>query len=270
MFSADSNKFLFSIFLVIIFLSSALSQNFVTIKGTVFDAQTMSRLSGANLIIEEIERGTTSDENGHFVFSSVPEGEFIISASYIGYRVSKQDLITYNATEISITIMLMPTILEGQSIEVTATRAIEGQTPVSFSNLSREELSEKYTASDIPMMLDDLPGIYSYSLTGDNLGYSFMKVRGFDQTRVGVMINEIPLNDPEDQQVYWVDHPDIAESVEDIQIQRGVGSSIYGTSTFGGSINIKTKNYSSERIVRVNVGAGSYNTLKLLAEYKSG
>jgi iron complex outermembrane receptor protein len=264
------HKFTISIIHVTIFLSSGFSQNLVTVKGTVFDAQTMARLSGANLIIEEIERGTTSDDDGQFIFSSVPEGEFIISASYVGYRVSKQQLITYNATEISLTLMLMPTILEGQSIEVTATRAVEGQTPVSFSNLSREELSEKYTASDIPMMLDDLPGIYSYSLTGDNLGYSFMKVRGFDQTRVGVMINEIPLNDPEDQQVYWVDHPDLSESVEDIQIQRGVGSSIYGTSTFGGSVNINTKNYSSERIIRVTMGAGSYNTFKLLAEYKSG
>jgi len=258
------------LFVILTLSSVTYSQRLVTVKGNVFDAQSMARLSGANLIIEDLERGTTSDENGQFILNSVPEGEFIISASYIGYRVSKQKLITYNATEMSITFMLIPTILQGQSIEVTATRAVEGQTPVSFSNLSREELSEKYTASDIPMMLDDLPGIYSYSLTGDNLGYSFMKVRGFDQTRVGVMINDIPLNDPEDQQVYWVDHPDLSESVEDIQIQRGVGSSIYGTSTFGGSVNINTKNYSSERIIRVTMGAGSYNTFKVMAEYKSG
>jgi iron complex outermembrane receptor protein len=246
------------------------SQNFVIVKGTIFDAQSMSRLSGANLMIEELNRGTTSDENGHFLLSSIPEGEFTISASYVGYRVSKQRLITNNATEVTLTIMLMPTILEGQSIEVTATRAVEGETPVSFTNVSREELSEKYTASDIPMMLEDLPGIYSYSLTGDNLGYSFLKIRGFDQSRVGVMLNEIPLNDPEDQQVYWVDHPDISESVEDIQVQRGVGSSIYGTSTFGGSVNINTKNYSSERLIKVTFGGGSYNTMKVLAEYKSG
>jgi iron complex outermembrane receptor protein len=166
--------------------------------------------------------------------------------------------------------ILMPTILEGQTIEVSATRAVEGETPVSFTNVSREELSEKYTASDIPMMLEDLPGMYSYSLTGDNLGYSFLKVRGFDQSRVGVMLNEIPLNDPEDQQVYWVDQPDLSESVEDIQVQRGVGSSIYGASTFGGSINIRTKNYSSERLVKVTLGGGSFNTMKVLAEYKSG
>lgn len=257
--------------IIVFFLSSFIfSQNMVTVKGTIFDAQTMSRLSGANLIVEELGRGTTSDENGHFLLSSIPEGEFIISASYIGYRVSKQKVIARDTKEVTLTIMLMPTILKGQSIEVTATRATEGETPVAFSNYTRQDLDENYTASDIPMMLDELPGVYSFSLTGDNLGYSFLKVRGFDQSRVGVMLNEIPLNDPEDQQVYWVDHPDLAESVEDIQVQRGVGSSIYGTSTFGGSININTKNYSSERIIKLTFGGGSYNTGKFLAEYKSG
>ena len=258
------------IFFILLLSQFLFSQNLVTVRGTVYDAQSMSPLAGANLIIEDIDRGTTSDENGQFILSSIPDGEYIISAGYIGYRVSKQQLITHNTSDVTLTFMLMPTILEGQSIEVTATRAVEGQTPVSFSNLSHQELSEKYTASDIPMMLDDLPGIYSYSLTGDNLGYSFLNVRGFDQTRVGVMLNDIPLNDPEDQQVYWVDHPDLSESVEDIQIQRGVGSSIYGTSTFGGSVNINTKNYSSERLIRITMGAGSYGTRKLFAEYQSG
>ena len=139
----------------------------------------------------------------------------------MGYRVVKHSLVTEKTSEISLTIMLTPIVLKGQTIEVTATRAIEGESSVAFSNISREELEEGYTASDIPMLLDNLPGVYSYSLTGDNLGYSFLKIRGFDQSRVGVMINEIPLNDPEDQQVYWVDHPDLAESVEDIQVQVG-------------------------------------------------
>jgi len=246
------------------------AQEQVLVKGTVFDAQTRERLAGTNLRIEPLDRGTTSDETGNFVFTAIPQGEYIISASYIGYRVDKQRLITKNTSEVTLTMMLIPIILQGQSIEVTVTRAAEGKTPVAFSNLSQEDLNEQYTASDIPMLLDQLPGVYSYSLTGDNLGYSFLKIRGFDQSRVGVMINDIPLNDPEDQQVYWVDHPDLAESVQDIQVQRGVGSSIYGTSTIGGSVNIRTKNYSSQRIARITFGGGSYNTRKVLAEYKSG
>lgn len=253
------------------FLLSCLNaQEPVIVKGNIYDAHTIEKLSGANLLIEELERGTTSDEKGAFSFSGIPEGQYTISASYIGYRVSKQQIITRNTSEVSLTILLIPTILPGQSIEVTATRATEGETPVVFANVSRKDISENYTASDIPMMLDELPSVYAYSLTGDNLGYSFLKIRGFDQSRVGVMINEIPLNDPEDQQVYWVNHPDLAESVEDIQVQRGVGSSLYGTSTFGGSVNIKTKNYSSQRFARISFAGGSFNTRKVLVEYKSG
>jgi iron complex outermembrane recepter protein len=255
------------VFCLLSFLSA---QQQAMVKGIVLNTQTGEPLAGANLLIESLDRGTTSDEAGNFVFTDIPRGEYIISASYVGYRVTKQKLITRNISEINLRIELTPTILQGQSIEVTATRAEEGKTPVAFTNLSQKELNEQYTASDIPMLLDQLPNVYSYSLTGDNLGYSFLKIRGFDQSRVGVMVNDIPLNDPEDQQVYWVDHPDLAESVQDIQIQRGVGSSIYGTSTFGGSVNIRTKNYSSQRIARITFGGGSYNTRKILAEYKSG
>ncbi len=259
------------IFSFVFYLLSSLSaQELVLVKGTVFDAQTKEPLAGANLLIESLDRGSTSDISGHFLFSDIPHGDYIISASFIGYKVNKQKLNIKDTSQITMRIELTPTILEGQSIEVTATRAADGRTPVTFTNITQKELSEQYTASDIPILLDQLPNVYSYSLTGDNLGYSFLKIRGFDQSRVGVMVNDIPLNDPEDQQVYWVDHPDLAESVQDIQVQRGVGSSMYGTSTFGGSVNIRTKNYSSERIARITLGGGSFNTRKVLAEYKSG
>jgi iron complex outermembrane receptor protein len=260
----------FSICIIFLYSSFVFPQDEVNVSGTVLDAQTMERLAGANLIIEELNLGTTSDETGNFLFSEIPQGKYIISTGYIGYHISKQDLITQNTTQISLTIRLIPTILKGQSIEVTATRALEGESPISFSNITRKDLDEQYTASDVPLILDELPGVYSYSLTGDNLGYTFLKIRGFDQSRIGVMINDIPLNDPEDQQVYWVDHPDLAESVEDIQVQRGVGSSVYGTSTFGGSVNIKTKKFSSRRMAKITYGSGSFNTRKMLAEFNSG
>ena len=263
--------FIPTLFLCISVLSARIyPQNPVIVTGTVFDSETLTRLTGAELLIEELNMATSSDEQGNYRFTHVPHGKFTLSASYIGYRVSKQELITSRTDSISILLMLKPVILKGQTIEVTATRASEGKSPVTFSNITKGELEDRYTVSDIPMLLDDLPGVYAYSLTGDNLGYSFLKIRGFDQSRVGVMINDIPLNDPEDQQVYWVDHPDLAESVEDIQIQRGVGSSIYGPSTFGGSVNINTKNFSSRREIKITFGGGSFNTHKVMAEYQSG
>jgi iron complex outermembrane receptor protein len=236
----------------------------------VYDDNTGIGLPGANIRLEEMNRGTSSADSGKFLFNDIPNGRYTVSVSYIGYKLKKISVLVSDAGEMFIPINLVPQILKGQTIEVTSTRAVEGETPVAFTNISNKELEETYTASDIPMLLNEIPGVYAYSLTGDNLGYSFLKIRGFDQRRVGVMINDIPLNDPEDQEVYWVDLPDLTESVQDIQIQRGVGSSIYGTSTFGGSVNIKTSNYAAVRSSQITFGGGSFNTRKALLEYNSG
>jgi iron complex outermembrane receptor protein len=253
---------------IIFFLCRAQAQTKIT--GSVHDAETGAILAGANILLEELNLGTISDGEGKFIFRSIPPGKYTVSAGFVGYQILKQTVRISGEAEYPLVFGLMPAILAGQSIEITSTRAREGETPVTFSNLTNKDISNSYTAADIPMILDKLPNTYSYSLTGDNLGYSFLSIRGFDQKRVGVMINDIPMNDPEDHQVYWVDLPDLAESTEDIQVQRGVGSSIYGTSTFGGSVNILTKNFASDKYMRITFGGGSYNTIKALAEYKSG
>ncbi len=120
------------------------------------------------------------------------------------------------------------------------------------------------------MLLSDVPGIYAYSDAGNGIGYTYLKIRGFDQKRISVMINGIPLNDPEDHQVYWVDMPDFLSSVHDIQIQRGVGSSIYGTSSFGGTVNIQTSEMNLPRQIKVSAGTGTYNTKKYSLNLHSG
>jgi iron complex outermembrane receptor protein len=246
------------------------SQTTTNLTGKIYDEATGAVLPGANIYIEELGRGASSDGDGEYSFSNIPAGRYTISASYIGYRVVKKKFKLQAEGKNVLAFLLPPMIFEGQSVEVTATRASEGSTPVAFSNITAEQLRENYSVSDVPMLLNELPNTYSYSLTGDNIGYSFLKIRGFDQKRVGVMINDIPLNDPEDHQVYWVDLPDLAESVQDIQVQRGVGSTVYGTSTFGGSVNIRTENFAARRENKLTFGGGSFNTRKALAEYRSG
>ncbi len=221
-------------------------------------------------MLEELDLGISSDGDGDFFFENIKAGKYTLSISYVGYKIKKISILVSGDRDMFIPVNLIPEIIEGQTIIVTGTRAIEGESPVAFSNVTQKQLDETYTASDIPMLLSEVPGVYSYSLTGDNLGYSFLKIRGFDQRRIGVMINDIPLNDPEDQEVYWVDLPDMTESIQDIQIQRGVGSSVYGTSTFGGSVNIKTTNFNAEKSAKLTFGGGSYNTRKAMAEYNSG
>jgi iron complex outermembrane receptor protein len=123
---------------------------------------------------------------------------------------------------------------------VTAMRARERETPVTFTNLTPRELRERYSVQDVPVLLAELPSITTYSENGNGIGYNYINIRGFDQRRISVMINGVPQNDPEDHNVYWIDFPDLLASTDDIQVQRGAGSAFYGPPAIGGSVNLVT------------------------------
>jgi len=262
--------------ILLLFVSLSLLLNFqvsfalqeTTISGHISDQKTGEPLIGANILIEGKNTGTISDRNGQFTIN-VPPGNYVISVSFIGYEISKKK-IGVKTEPVEINFKLIPKIIPGQEVVITATRARERETPVAFVDIPRKELVERYWAQDIPMLLSEVPGIYAYSDAGNGLGYTYLKIRGFDQKRVSVMINGIPLNDPEDHQVYWVDMPDFLSSVHDIQVQRGVGSSIYGASSFGGTVNIQTSEMNLPRQIKASTGFGSYNTQKYSLNLHSG
>jgi iron complex outermembrane receptor protein len=162
------------------------------------------------------------------------------------------------------------TTFQTQPIEVDALKGIERKTPVAFQDINREEIVQKYWMQDLPMFLNGKTSLKSYSESGASIGYSYLSLRGFDQRRISILINGTPQNDAEDQQVYWVDLSDITSSVENIQIQRGVGTGLYGTSSIGGVINIQTIDYTRRNFLNVNVGAGDYNSKRYSFEYSSG
>jgi len=128
---------------------------------------------------------------------------------------------------------------------------------LNITNIPRAELQQRIDTDDIPVLLEDVPGVYASSDAGNGIGY----IRGFDQKRVGVMINGIPLNDPEDHQVYWVDAPDLVSSLQDIQVQRGITNSIGATTAIGGTVNLLTEIPSRNAGTRVRVMGGSYDTV---------
>ncbi len=230
------------------------------ISGIIIDGESQTPLFGVNIVRGEI--GTTSDKLGEFAILA-GEGEEV-SFSYIGYQTIKTVL------RPKMIISMTPTILEGDEINVNANRAILGVTPVSFSNLSAKEIETRYTAEDVPMVLATEPGIWSYSESGNGTGYSYVSIRGFDQSRIGVMIDGVPLNDNESHQVYWVDHGDILADAKNVQIQRGIGNSLYGSSAFGGSINLNTQIVSSQREIDISIGSGEWETKRYRARYRSG
>lgn len=112
---------------------------------------------------------------------------------------------------------------QAPAVTVTTTRAIEGRSPVTWSELTRAEIVQQHTTFDLPSILAELPSTMFYSESGNAIGYSYLNVRGFDQRRIAVLVNGIPQNDPEDHNVYWIDMPDLASSLDGIQVQRGAG-----------------------------------------------
>ena len=123
---------------------------------------------------------------------------------------------------------------------ITGTTAKERETPVTFTNLNKGMIEQRYSMQDVPVMLSELPAMISYSDGGNGVGYNYIFLRGYDQRRLSVMVNGVPQNDPEDHNVYWIDFPDLLASSSNVQVQRGAGSAFYGPPAIGGSVNIIT------------------------------
>lgn len=142
--------------------------------------------------------------------------------------------------------------------------------PVTQTTLDRKQIEQKYYGADIPSLINATPSINGYSDNGMGIGYSFFRLRGMDQTRVNTTVNGIPVNDPENMGVFFNNFADLASSAENIQIQRGVGTSTNGVANFGGSINILTKNLAPKESATVNLGFGSFGSSRATLEYQSG
>lgn len=155
------------------------------------------------------------------------------------------------------------------AITVTTTRAEERRSPTAFSEIGKQKIDELYTTEDIPLLLNSLPSVTVYSQSGNGVGYSNLNMRGFDQRRLSVMINGIPQNDPEDHNVYWIDFPDLAASLDNIQVQRGAGLINYGAAAIGGSINLTTSNFTETRGIKIYNGIGYQNKSDNLAQSMS-
>ena len=142
--------------------------------------------------------------------------------------------------------------------------------PVTFTNISKKDIAPRNLGQDIPILLNYLPGVVTTSDAGAGIGYTGIRVRGTDATRVNVTINGIPYNDAESQGTFWVNLPDFASSVETIQLQRGVGTSTNGSAAFGASLNLETDAIQKEAFTSFASSLGSFNTLKNTLKFSTG
>ena len=153
--------------------------------------------------------------------------------------------------------------------QVTGLRASSG-TPTSFQNIDSTFLQRFDSGKDLPMVLQQTPSLVSTSDAGAGVGYTGMRIRGSDATRINVTMNGIPLNDSESQGVFWVNTPDLVSSLKSIQIQRGVGSSTNGAGAFGASVNMNTLGNSQKASSGYTLGAGSFNTWRQTFKASTG
>lgn len=153
---------------------------------------------------------------------------------------------------------------------VVSTARADPRTPVAVSTLRRDQIQERNWGQDTPMALATLPGAYAYSDAGNGIGYSYLSVRGFPQRRISVLVNGVPLNDPESHEVYWIDHPDLLASTAEAQLQRGVGSALYGAASVGGSVNLETAPFGETCRTSAALSYGSFDTRRLMLEMDSG
>ncbi len=156
-----------------------------------------------------------------------------------------------------------------QSVEIMSMRATE-TTPVAFTNIDRKELKKQNTGVDFPYLVSMTPSAITTSDAGAGIGYTTLRVRGTDGTRINVTVNGIPANDAESHTVFWVNLPDLASSVKDVQIQRGAGTSTNGAGAFGASINMQASRASIKPYTEFSGSAGSFGTQKATLQMGSG
>lgn len=156
-----------------------------------------------------------------------------------------------------------------RNVEVVANRAND-KTPVAFSNMDARQIAKVNDGRDIPFLLESMPSIVTTGDAGGGIGYSGIRVRGTDASRINITANGIPINDSESHNVYWVNMPDMASSLRDIQVQRGVGTSTNGAGAFGASINMITDAPGYDPSAEVAASYGSYNTNRETVKVSSG
>ncbi len=207
------------------------------VAGRVTIEKSGEPLANAAVVLVGSNMGTYTKANGTFVIANVPVGMVNVQIRYMGYGTKDFDVeVKENETAIVNAKLVVESIQIG-GMSVSANRAVKRETPIAFTDLSQDEVTGKYTTGDVPGLLQGVPGLFS---TGGGLGEGELLVRGFGQDKVQIMINGIPVNDPESQQVYWSNWTGLSSNIKSVQVQRGAGSSMYGSGVFGGSVNIET------------------------------
>lgn len=257
----------FTIFMMVFLCVTYAQDQFSTLSGKVTDKETNKALPGAHVQIAGTFYATVTSIDGQFLFRNLKPGTYVLKVSYLGFVSQEIEVNTDNTSFLSVE--LSPSAITTEEVIITATRA-DSWTPGTKQTISGEKIREISTGQDLPLLLELTPSMVATSDAGAGIGYTGLRIRGTDISRINVTINGVPLNDPESHSVFWVNMPDLAGSVDNIQIQRGVGTSANGAAAFGASINIQTIKLMTEPFAEINSNAGSFNSFTNSIRFGTG
>lgn len=259
-------KFLGTTMLTLITLIAFAQTHKSLIQGRITEKITQTPVAGATVSLGN--RKTLTDEQGRFSFGRVNQGVYTFWVNSLGFR-DHTETISVIQTDAHIEIELTPAALFLQPLELKAVRA-SNRAPFAKTTISKEEIAKANLGQDISFLLNQTPSIVVNSDAGNGVGYTAMRIRGTDATRINVTLNGIPYNDAESMGTYFVDLPDFASSVNSIQIQRGVGTSSNGAGAFGATLNMSTNEFNEKAYGESNNSFGSFHTIKNTLKAGSG
>ncbi len=233
-----------------------------TVSGTI--TENGDPLEEATVYVKSTGVGTVADENGNYSLT-LEKGNYTLVFAF-GNQKSKK-LLLDSDTQLNVDLAGAEETLD--EVFLSAVR-VNDKSPITYSNLSNEEIEDRNLGQDIPVLMNYMPNVVTTTDAGNGIGYTGIRVRGSDATRVNVTINGIPYNDAESQGTFWVNLGDFASSVENLQLQRGVGTSTNGAGAFGASLNILTDSYKEKAQAEVSNSVGSYNTFKHTVKFSTG
>jgi iron complex outermembrane receptor protein len=233
-----------------------------TIKGKI--TSNKNAVEGATVVLRSGTQELTSlltNSEGTFEITNIrKQGNYDLMVKHLSYQ-SKSVNVHVTSTQTTVEINLTESALLLEPLEIRATRAGE-RSPFAKQTLSKEELAKNNLSQDIPFLLNQTPSVVVNSDAGNGVGYTGIRIRGSDASRINMTINGIPYNDAESQGIFFVNLPDLSSSASSIQIQRGVGTSTNGAGAFGATLNISTNEVNEKSYAEVNNSYGSFNTWK--------
>jgi len=216
-------------------------------------------LAGATVVLSNSMYGVSTLSNGTFEFKNLKPGDYVVKVSFIGFETNETKVNLKSDQEISV--IMAQNVVMTDEILISASQ-VKNKTPMAYNNVPGEEIAKQNMGQDIPYLLQFTPSFVTTSDAGAGVGYTYFRIRGTDMNRINVAVNGIPLNDAESHGTWFVDQPDLASSLENVQVQRGAGTSANGAAAFGATINLQTSTFTPQAYAGYKTAFGSFGTLK--------